>query len=403
MKKFFLILLVAALMGSFAFAEVTGVAAPSVSGSVTTTFGFDLDDSASGFLNESSVNVTLPLTAGGDSKAGSGDAYAEIAITDAAITVSEDDGLEIAPDLAVSAKLVFGNVWVGLNNPDFSFNAVAQADDDDANMTDLAGDGMSVGFMSDMFSVSLLVASVADGYLGDSDDVAAELAVEGSGLWDTTDDDAVDAEDYTANVDNEYAFGVNATVTAGPLTMPVWFSYLADVAMGFGAAPSVDLGMITLDIPVDYVTDLANDDNGFEVNPAVSVALDGVGTLSANLFYAMYDVVAIAFDEEINVGVGFVEGFDDALTMSVDFTLEDLTEAQGDMSWEVQVASSYDMGSVAPYLNFGYYSDGELDLSVGAVFATMIDMATVTLDYTNDGLLELQESGRVTLAVNVAY
>ena len=49
MKKLFLMLLAIALVGSFAFAEVTGVEAPSVSGSITTTFGYNLAEKASGF------------------------------------------------------------------------------------------------------------------------------------------------------------------------------------------------------------------------------------------------------------------------------------------------------------------------------------------------------------------
>jgi hypothetical protein len=401
MKKFFLILLVAALVGSFAFAEVMGAEAPTLSGSVTTTFGYDLDTETSGFHDSVSVNVTVPLASGGDTKAGMGDVYGEITITDAVISIDEDDGVFLADDLDVTAKIVAGNVWVGLNNPSFKINMVDQADDTDVNLIDLLNDGISVGYMTDAFSVSFLIASGNDGYLDDSDDYD-DTAAAGSTWTDSTDEDD-GTGNYTNNADNDYAFGATASIMAGPATVDLKFGYLADMYMGFGAKAVVVAGPATVTVPFDYIVNDATSENGMEVNPSVAMAIDGVGSISANLFYAMYDIATFV-ETEVNAGLTFTEGFNDMLVMTAKVAVTDITAEAGDMGWDVDVDTKYDMGGVAPYVNFGYGDDEVFDLSVGAVFATMIDMATVTLDYTNEDLTSAaSEKGRVTLAVKVAY
>ena len=401
MKKLFLVLLAVALVGSFAFAEVTGVAAPTVSGSVTTTVGYDLDDEASGFLNESSVDVVVPLAGGSDTHSGSADVYAEITIEDIEISLSTDDE-DVSYDASVSAKIVAGDIWVGLGSPDFSFNNVDQEDGDDVNLVDLAGDGVTIGYMSDAFSASLLVASVNDGYLGDKEDDGAELEDDSTSWTDSEESDAEDAVDKTGNADHEYAFGAQASVTAGPAVVDIQFGFLADMYMGFGATAVLTAGPATVTVPFDYVSNLATEENGMELQPAVAMAIDGVGSISANLFFATYDIASFV-EQEITLGVGFVEGFSDALTMSVDAEVSGLA-ADADMAWGVDVATTFDMGAVAPYANFGIDSDTVVDLQVGAVFATAIDNATVTFDYTSDDVADFENNkGRVTLAVGVTY
>jgi hypothetical protein len=330
-----------------------------------------------------------------------GDVYGEITITDAVISIDEDDGVFLADDLDVTAKIVAGNVWVGLNNPSFKINMVDQADDTDVNLIDLLNDGISVGYMTDAFSVSFLIASGNDGYLDDSDDYD-DTAAAGSTWTDSTDEDD-GTGNYTNNADNDYAFGATASIMAGPATVDLKFGYLADMYMGFGAKAVVVAGPATVTVPFDYIVNDATSENGMEVNPSVAMAIDGVGSISANLFYAMYDIATFV-ETEVNAGLTFTEGFNDMLVMTAKVAVTDITAEAGDMGWDVDVDTKYDMGGVAPYVNFGYGDDEVFDLSVGAVFATMIDMATVTLDYTNEDLTSAaSEKGRVTLAVKVAY
>jgi hypothetical protein len=220
MKKFFLILMAVALVGSFAFAEVTGVEAPTLTGSVTTTFGYDLDDEASGFDNDASVEITVPLAAGSDTHAGSGGVYAEITIEDIDISFSTENNHDVDPtafdadagdtfetevnyDAEVSAKIVMGALWIGLNSPDFDFNNVDQEDDDDINMLDVAEDGISVGYATDAFSFAVQIASVGD-YRGAKDDDTE--ALDESTSWTDSGEEDFANDTYTPN-DNKYVFG----------------------------------------------------------------------------------------------------------------------------------------------------------------------------------------------------
>ncbi|MBI9103183.1 MAG: hypothetical protein JEY99_12270 [Spirochaetales bacterium] len=400
MKKLFLVLIAVALVGSFAFAEVTGVDAPTISGSVTTTFGYDLDSEDVGFNNSTSVNVAIPLASGSDTHMGSGAAYGEISITDVDLSIDEDDGVELSSDLSVSAKIVVGAIEIGLNDPSFSFNNVDQDDDDDINMLDLNEDGISVGYVSDMATVKFMVASSSDGYQDDSDDDIS--AADTTTSWTDSNDDDAATDDFTDDAENTFAFGAVANVTAGPAVVDIQFGFLADMYMGFGATAVLTAGPATVTVPFDYVSDLANEESGMELDPSVSVMLDGVGTIAANFFFGSYaDVAAIAGDQEMTFGLTFTEGFSEELTMSVEAEVSGLA-SEDDMGWAVDVDTAYAMGVAAPYVNFGYGSDEEFDLQIGSTLA-VIDNATVTLDYTNEGLTVAKESGRVTLAVGVTY
>jgi hypothetical protein len=429
MKKFFLILMAVALVGSFAFAEVTGVDAPTLTGDVTTTFGYDLDNEGVGFKNESNVSVTVPLAAGSDTHAGSGGIYAEITIEDIDISFDTDsddwdEGAEVSYDADISAKIVAGALWVGLGNPDMDFNNVdldrdvqTDADDGDVDVDVNAAmggeDGIEIGYATDAFSFAFQVASKYDAYEEDSALVAAE---DDSTSWiDSNETDDINDGALVANDGPDFVFGVQASVTAGPATIPVSFAFDAeDEVVAVGAAPSIAAGAFTLDIPVDYVK--VADEYGFEMQPALGYEVAGVGTFTADFLFASYDIDATA-DAEAGVDVTVVEqimelgvvyeaGFMDALSLTVDFDLTGL-DADSDIGWNVNFDTKYDMGTVAPYLTVDYGDNEDLDLSVGADLA-VIDNATVTLDYTNGHVLDgatadSAEKGVITLAVAVEY
>ncbi len=427
MKKTLMVFLAIALVSSFAFAEVTGVEAPTVSGSITTTFGYSLDNESSGFKNSSDVNVVVPLAAGDDTHAGSGSVYAEITIEDIDISLATDsddwdEGAEVSFDADVSAKIVAGALYVGLGNPDLDFNNVdldkdlqIDADDDDADIdvnADVAGDdGISIGYITDAFSFEFGIASKKDAY--EDDDTALFALEDDTTDWlDSNETDEIDDGAVESNSSNEYVIGVNASIMAGPLTLPVYFAYdftyaSPDALMGIGAAPSVAAGDLTLDIPFDYVS--VGSDYGFETKPVLGYAIAGVGTIAADFLYTKYDIAALpAITNIMEAGLVFTEDFNDALALVVDFDLTGLGEDAAEMGWNVNVDLSYDMGAVAPYVTVDYGDNEDLDLSVGAVLATAIDNATITLDYTNDHVLDGATAGSalkgvVTVAIDVAY
>ena len=433
MKKTLLIsVLIAFLALGTAFAEVTGVGSPSVSGDVTLTAGFDLDNEGSGFANDANVTVKLPLVTGSATKGGD-DMYGEITISDIGYYVSNDpagfydadeDGSTL--DASVSAKLVLGSAWIGLGNPDFTFNnvdlaressleAAGDSDDDniDVNCTVAGTAGMSVGFANDMVSLSALVAS-ENNYKGPSDDVAD--AANTTESWTDTYTQDADSASYTANSDHNYIFGATLSLTPmDGVSLPVNFAYnMANSDAGVdviavGTAPSVSMSGVTLDVPVDYI--MNGDASGLETKPAVSYALtDGGSKISAAFLFTQYTDIAAATDDqemepsltftEVESG-GFVEGF--AHTTSVG--LGDLSEDT--VAWTVDMDNSYNANGIKPYVNFGYGQDEVFDLQVGMnllAAATTLDNTTVTLDYTNEDLTtDASEKGRITASVKVAY
>ncbi len=385
------------LVSSFAVAEVTGVAAPTLSGDVTLTFGVDLNNYASGFENDANVNVVVPLAAGSDTKSGEGDMYAEITISDIDLNVSKEDGL--TNDASVSAKVVMGSLWFGLGNPDFTFNEVETGKDVDVNAETVKGTGgMSVGFTSDAFSASFLVASKDD---WDDDAVSGVAAVTAS--WTTVAVDAVAASSSAININNDYLYGANATISAGSVNVPVYFAYDptfpvpsgTEVLTGIGVAPSVSAAGATVKIPVDYVA--VGDENGLEADPSVSYAVDGVGTFSADLLYAKYTKIAGAADV-MDANFTYAEDVTDAVTSTLKVGLTDLN---GTLGWTVDVDNTINLDGMAPYVNFGYGKDKVFDLQVGVALTSLIDMATVTLDYTTSDTSA--DKGVVTAAVKVEY
>ncbi len=409
MKKTLFILLAFALVGSFAFAEVTGVAAPTVTGSVSGTFGVDLNTNATGFVNDASVTLTVPFAGGSDTKMGKGGMYGEISISDIDFNLA-NDGTVTAGDPTITAKIVMGPLWIGINNPDMTFNMVnlntdLQTDSvDDTATVDVNADvsgtgGMSVGYTSDMFSVAFMVASKLD--YTTTDAVASALEDSTTSWLDSNTSDKADAVSaVAANTDNNYVFGANASVTAGPATIPVYFAYDAtysgtDALMGFGAKPSVTVAGATVAGPVDYVS--VGSMNGLEADPSVSYALDGVGTFTTDFEYLKYTSIPGAVDA-MNLNFTYAEGVTDAVTSTLTVGLTGLDTTLG---WTVDMDNTINLDGMAPYVNFGYGDDKVFDLQVGVALTSLIDMATVTLDYTSSDLSS--DNGTVTAAVSVSY
>jgi len=449
MKKSLLVLLAIALVGSFAFAEITGVGAPTVSGSVSTTFGYDLYNEATGFVNDSDLTLTLPLLDGSTVKGGSDKYYGEITVDgigwqlnqDGFYDVDEDADAKNASELdaSIKAKLVLDKIYIKLGNPGYGMNnadipttgtyeidtTLFDADGSDDEYTN----GIAVGYASDLFSLELKVSSKKDGFMDGTDD--SSDTEDASGFFDNDENKDDDAGPYTPNTANEYAFG--AALTINPIegvSVPVSFFYDGEygapnvVLMGIGANPTVTMGALSLAVPVDYVS--YDEETGFEIGPKVGYELIAGGTnASVQFFYGMYSDGALSTDTPTaadnavgHLAFTFTEtetnGFVDNLYATLAVTLKDIMDykdAGADMIWAVDADLSYNMNGLKPYLNCGYGSDEVFDLGVGVILGadfTGLDNTTITLDYTNEALTESSsgadtEKGRITLAAKVAF
>lgn len=458
MRKALLVFaLVAFLATGTVFAELTGVGEPTVSGSVTTQYGYDLDTEAHGFYNDSSLTVTLPLISGDMTKGGDDGMYGEITVEDLAVDLRDDGLYDVSEDdtfdatglsASISAKLVLNSLFVELGAPDFEINKV-DVDDDyaiDANFWD--GDeptfqGAAVGFMNDMVTVVAKIANYNDGfYDAAQDNDTEEIGVHNTGFQNDMDGGSDDS--YTQN-NNGYVLGAELTLNpAEGITIPVVFSTdltAADTFMAIGAAPSISMGMLTVDIPFDYVN--VSPASGFEVMPSIkyylteaegsSVAVDflygsytDVGTIAYATNTTAYSVTPVNALADLSVVFTETEtkGFVDNLAATLEVTLADFMDMEDTGSdalpLDVDADASYNMNGLKPYVNTGYnFQTAILDLGVGVELGaafTGLDNTVITLDYTNDALVDGEgytkpvadtsgntENGRVTLDVTVSF
>jgi len=500
MKKALLVtVLVAFLALGTAFAEVTGVGDPEISGTMSLTAGWDLDAHATGFQNDNSIVVKLPLLTGSETKGADDEIYGEIEIKDIGwylqsdggnfefYDADEDDDFSQVTDsetetdafddemgnldATMSATLHFYDAFVKLGNPDFEMNNVDLSDDYlvDANVYeagDTWSDGFSLGYGTDMFSVELMVASKADAYMTSEDN---DNGVEDS-VTSSFDNDMDDDGDDTYNPNDQHLYVIGGKFSVMPMagvTVPVSFSYDNQASNGndnylfaVGAAPSVAIAPLTFDLGLDFVLEHnaasgADDRTGFEMEPKVTYDLVPDGSnVSANMQFGTYSNVFVEKDgldtdgdgvidvdegtdpyvgTEVKNNVlgfgltfteteenGFVPNLASSLTVSTWNLQDHLDQDPPDdyLPVDVEGDASYNISGIKPYMNAGYdLSDAVLDLGVGVELmaaATGIDNTTITLDYTNDGVMDGEayddepkdvddERGRLTLDVTVAW
>ena len=462
MKKTLLVFLAIALVSSFAFAEAVVGGDASISGSVSLTAGYDLDNEGYGFVNDSDIQITLPILGGDAGASGDDGIYAEILIDEIGWEWNYDEGgfydtfdESDAVYASISATVYFNSFYLGLGAPDFEVQNVDIEDDDyafDAHAdAELATGGFSLGFKNDTIDIALMVASERD-WKGDEDDI---------GVWTDTDTDdnnffingtdgQDDSEDYEAN-DGNLVFGVSATIDpAEGVTIPVTFLFdpSSDAVVGdaytpatedggtedsstglfdedliaFGIAPSVESGDLTFDFPFDYVS--YGDDSAFEMEPAVTYAVMEGFDVAASLLYGSYDFVGLDLNAVVGVTVtltdteAFVPGLEWMLEVEGS-DLGDYTDSGLDvLPVTIEAEASYNMDGMKPYMSTSYdllHQDMELGLGVelSADF-TGIDNTVITLDYANDSIMnsvndeypgddDFTEDGRVTLDITVSF
>ena len=446
MKKTLLVFLAIALVSSFAFAEAVVGGEASISGSVSLTAGYDLDNESYGFVNDSDIQIVLPILGGDAGASGDDGVYGEIMIEDlgwewnldersdgGAWDSDEEDPLIHA---SISATIHFNGLYLGLGEPDFGINNVDVSDDYlvDANAdADLITGGFTLGFANDMIDISLMVASEND-YRDDTDDDIDTVDTDDDHRtpFANENDDGDADDDYEANVNGELVFGVAATITPmDGVTVPLSFFFdpksdavtfdigtnstgaqLEDL-MAFGMAPSIEMGAFTLDLPVDYVS--YGSKNAFELEPTVGYeAMEGL-EIAARFLYGSYTGVlaadvddsvafpaegAVGFDianavSELAVSVTDTEAFVPGLEWMLEVTMIDLMDyentAYAYTNMDIDVEASYATGGMKPYMTASYsLADSEMDLGLGVELGadfTGIDNTVITIDYDNEALV----------------
>ncbi len=451
MKKILLVFLAFAFVSSFAFAELTGGGADSatMTGSVSLTSGYDLDTEGFGFVNDTDVTVTLPLLSGTGGAGGDDGVYAEIGVDIGwelqnggfVDTVDDSDEL-VATGLTadISATIYFNSLYLALEAPDFEIQNVDVANDDYlvdayADAFDNGG-GFTLGFKNDMIDIALMVASEKDAYLDTLSDgePGADAAEIDDAVPFTNGSDEVEQDLYTTNTDGDLIFGVAATINAAEgITVPVKFFYDAksgtatEDLIAFGMAPSIAMGALSLDVPVDYVK--YGDATGIELKPALGYEVMENFTVSTSFLYGTYTDVFIGTTEIINAvaeltaGVADSGAFVEGLAWSVDVSFTnilnylDTTTPDGYLPLSVDAEASFSQNGMKPYMSTSYdFTSAILELGLGVEFGadfTGIDNTVITLDYANDAIMDGEaytgdtdgntEKGRVTLDITVSF
>ena len=420
MKKIALVLAVLLVVGGAAFAEVMVGGEATVSGSVSTTLGMDLQSGVWGADADSSISISIPLANGTDGVAGDDDMYGEIMLTGVSVNINAlgdtDDayGYDEDNDFGdLAARIVAGDIYVGLNWGGYNNNYASVDSDYDINLDDdwytanPYGD-LAFGFSNGMFAVELEVAAKSG--ITRADDETDEVTIADWTVGYTASADAT----ATTQADTGLVFSVDVEYTSDMITFPVYVTldpeYAADtMLLGVSVNPSVAVGAFSMTAPVDFV--MIGDESGFDAAPTVSYMVTDAVTLGADAYYYNYVDNMSFLDAGVTVSTdGLVSG----LTASVDVCLSDvMSDVTGaELGWGVDLAVGYALAdgltlSLAP----GYDSTDDLDiagsLSFGSAF-TGIDNTCIVLDYASgcydltDGAADV-DAGVVSLATTISF
>jgi len=238
MKKALVILFALCMVGA-AFAEEA-----TFDGSATLTFGYDLEDSASGFTNAAAVTVTVPILAEG-TKATEGEGmYGELKIEHFGIQIDQDmTGASTLEQTfnddddatAVSAKIVMDPLYVQVYNlADLGINLAEKVGTTpkEVSLATAGTGGVEVGYTSDLIELAFKTNSQLNW-----------------GRNATYGDDVA-----TSNVDNDYYFGVSGTLNAVPDMVSVDFGFSKlDLDMGFGFGATITMDALEVFAGADVV------------------------------------------------------------------------------------------------------------------------------------------------------
>jgi hypothetical protein len=387
MKKALVILLAIFMVGA-AFAE--DVVAPTFSGSASATWGYDLQTGGSGFDNATDVAVTLPLAAKGSSTKGGDGMYGEIKVENFGFKLVQVEGdgagdyenyfADIDGDgdttVSISAKIVL--------SPSFNVGVYSKADigidytdvisgGTDIDINDASHGGVSLNYVSDMFSLSGLVVSEGPEVDGTSNNYAGKIwakvkpadvfNIEGAVTYN---------RDWNGSVDA----GVKSVITVSPLTLTL--------ASDMNISPTLAYDF-RADAALVLVKDVANLDLAYFANTDFAY-MDASAGLSGKVSVVAYGAKVVATDLTGTLGWKFTGHL--AVT-----PVEDVTFAA---NFSYADTGAYDL----------VYDDDNsaISLTLGPKFHT-VDNTTFTFKYADlaGASSGVTDKGEFTIAASISF
>jgi hypothetical protein len=402
MKKLALILALLLAIGGFAIAEME----PTITGDASIAFGYDLDDSTYGLMNDSSSTLTMTLVSGSAEKMGEGAWYGVIELADFSIDFddagthyaveaenADDDALTITwgtlittetPDEVfvnvpvsvtvpeITAKITDGNLYFQfMSEPDFDADFVAEIEEDEATDYDFDEDTLVAGSFE------------LGGTFGPAT-VALQLGTAGN-------------YDSGTQVDG-IALGLVLGLDVSPLTVDValatGLAYAAAPATGIAFQVMADVAPLSITAAMDLVLDGGT--TAWEASAGISA---DVAPLTGG--------VDVYYGTDLDVAVGLSADIA-PLTVGVDVDLLNIIDA---MSWTVDAtvdfAASEDIAVAAA---FGLGSDDIISASLSVEMTGIIDPMTISLaweegdDLTNASAdPDVTDLGQIVLMASIAY
>jgi hypothetical protein len=365
MKK---ITLVLALLLTFGLVAATAQDA-TVTGSATSTVGFDLDDTTFGIVNSASSTLDLTLASGSVETEAADGWYGWVKLASFKISFEETDVVKVTAP-GVTAKVINGPMYFQIWALDgFAVDMAGEVENGK-----FAVEGTDGDVVTDLSNGS---GGFTFGYMADAFDVKVHFATEtGYGGGDSANN-------------GHFLVGVDAGLAAGPADIDL------AVVRGIGVDEVLGLGVkADLSALVEALS--------------LVVAFDGQIPAPGTFNYEVRADVGFAADP-ITVGVDFIYGdlVDMDLELDVDLALDPITVGiffgGWDMfaTWAADVDLSFVVNDqVTVAAGFGYDSAGSIPVDVTATMK-LIPNTTFTLKYaTTDVATSL---GQVTFATKVAY
>jgi len=370
MKKISAVLLVLVLVGSVAFAGITG--------SVDTSFGLNLDNGDYGIVNDTEFEINLVLHEDLGEAKGGGDVYAEIA---ASLTFAfDEDTAGIPPTVEVDfdyAKIVSGDWSVSIlgavDGPNFASSAIDTYAEDET----VSGDGLWEE--DDAVDVIRKIGKIGGGLAVSYMDYQVSLAMP-YGDTDTTGDNNYDAEKYNifASVltpDIELADGLTVAFGAAGL--------LNNAGKKFGASAKADYEVDEL--ALSFATDAVVKGEDFNVEVALGAVYDFV---AVDAYYAKDALVGDGTEPVENLLSVKAAATIDAFKVVV--TGKDLVNAQAlglSVDWDAtdeltaNVNGGYTIASKAYYAGAGVtYKVDEFTAALKGKYSDNVDASDAKLE-----------------------
>ena len=338
MRKFSVLLLAFLMVGGFAFGLDVAI-----TGNASLTWGVDLDEGTTGFVNAKESKAVVTLTSETISSKGGSGWYGLIEIKANALTVTAPEGDDgwIAFGVDVTkAEITDGTVYISILKPDtaFDFAKSVEVVDDDPVQNLVSG-----GVFADGFTVGVR------GQEGVLNSFGVSLVSRDG--WKT--------EDVTNTNDYGLAAKAGLTLVPGVLTADVAFrtELIADPTVGLGVGATVTLdGLATIGLGFDS---LVSPDFVGEVRADVAItAVENVSIFTKWYLGDIADADALYVDSESGFAATFAP-----MSLGASVLLRDVA---GDMTGKIKG-------------NVGYAEGG---LSTKAEIESPLDFATLKLTLT---------------------